>query len=62
METARITGTVTCFELADGPVVIAAYAERSREGEPAARADLADGPGAFDLQVPPGSWWLEEVR
>ena len=59
METARITGTVTCLELADGPVAVTAYPERGRDQAPGARAELNDGPGVFHLLVPPGVWWLE---
>jgi hypothetical protein len=60
MGAARITGTVACEELAGGPLSVSAYAERTAcAGEPVAHTRMEDGPGAFALDVPPGTWWLQ---
>jgi hypothetical protein len=59
MASARISGTVRCVELADGPLVVSAYPEPQRGGAPAAQASLPDGPGEFSLDVPAGTWWVE---
>lgn len=57
----RITGTVRCVELADGPVVVSAHPSPARSDAPAAQVSLPEGPGEFALEVPAGSWWIEAV-
>jgi hypothetical protein len=59
MPSARISGTVTCDELAGGAVSVAAYPQRVAESDPAATALLPDGAGPFSIEVPPGTWWLQ---
>jgi hypothetical protein len=59
MSSARISGTVTCDELAAGALLVAAYPERDAGDDPAATAVLADGPGPFSIEVPAGTWWLQ---
>jgi len=61
MPSARISGTVTCDELAGGAVSVAAYPERVAARDPAATALLPDGPGPFSIEVPPGTWWLQAL-
>ena len=58
MSRGRINGTVSCEELAGGPVSVSAHAERMGGGSAVALADLAGGPGPFIIDVPPGTWWL----
>jgi hypothetical protein len=57
----RINGTVSCEELAGGPVSVSAHAERAGGGSAVALADLAGGPGPFSLDVPPGTWWVRAL-
>jgi hypothetical protein len=61
MPSARISGTVTCDELAGGALVVAAYPERDAGRDPAATILLPDGPGPFTLEVPAGTWWLQAL-
>ncbi len=58
MSRGRINGTVSCEELAGGPVSVSAHAERVGGVSAVALEALAAGPGAFSLDVPPGTWWL----
>jgi hypothetical protein len=56
---ARICGRVTCEELAGGPLLVSAHAERHDVDAPVATTDVAADPGEFSLRVPPGTWWLQ---
>jgi hypothetical protein len=58
MASGSISGTVRCEELGDGPLVVSAHAERAVGDAPAAEVGLADGPGAFSLELEPGTWWI----
>jgi hypothetical protein len=57
----RINGTVTCEELAGGPVSVSAHAECVGSDSAVARDHLLDGPGEFSLDVPAGTWWVLAV-
>jgi hypothetical protein len=61
MPSARISGTVTCDELAGGALSVAAYPERMADQDAAATAVLPDGPGPFTLEVPAGTWWIQAL-
>lgn len=58
MASGTISGTVRCEELGDGPLVVSAHAKREITEGPAAVASLPDGPGAFSLDLEPGTWWI----
>lgn len=61
MASGIISGTVRCEELAGGALVVSAHAEPAPTGRAAAEVTLADGPGAFSLDLEPGTWWIHAV-